>query len=86
MKGENRPGCIYYSLDRGETWKEGVRLVEPIPPKYPMAYGVSAVNLPGGKMLVTFYGYDPNKPDTGDSPWTSTISYLGSNLVQESVQ
>jgi len=83
QQGENRPGYIYYSLDRGDTWKEGVRLIEPIPPKFAMAYGVSALNLPGGKMLVTFYGYDPDKREEGDAPWSSTISYLGSNLVQE---
>jgi hypothetical protein len=34
-------------------------------------------------MLVTFYGYDPDKAEEGDAPWSSTISYLGSNLVQE---
>jgi len=34
-------------------------------------------------MLVTFFGYDPNKTETGDAPWISTISYLGGNLVQE---
>jgi len=81
--GESRPGCVYYSLDKGETWKEGVRLIEPISPKYPMAYGVSAVNLKGGRMLVTFYGYDPGKKETGDSPWSTTTSYLGSNIVLE---
>src|SRR5436309_3744559 len=84
QEGENRPGYIYYSLDRGETWKEGTRLAEPIRYKWAMAYGVSAINLEGGKMLVTFYGYDPNKSETGDAPWISTVSYLGSNLVQES--
>jgi hypothetical protein len=83
QQGENRPGYIYYSLDRGDTWKEGVRLVEPIPPKWAMAYGVSSVNLEGGKMLVTFYGYDPSKPETGEAPWISTVSYLGSNIVEE---
>lgn len=81
--GENRPGCVYYSLDKGETWKEGVRLIEPISPKYPMAYGVSAVNLRDGRMLVTFYGYDPAKMETGDSPWSTTTSYLASNVVLE---
>ncbi|MCI0627260.1 MAG: hypothetical protein L0387_37380, partial [Acidobacteria bacterium] len=78
-----RPDKESYSLDKGDTWKEGVRLVEPISPKYPMAYGVSAVNLRDGRMLVTFYGYDPAKKETGDSPWSTTTSYLGSNMVLE---
>jgi hypothetical protein len=81
--GENRPGYLYYSLDNGETWREGVRLIEPIPPKYPLAYGVSAANLDGGRMLVTFFGYDPGKQETGDSPWSTTTTYLGSNVVLE---
>ena len=70
-------------LDNGETWKEGVRLIEPIPPKYPLAYGVSAANLNNGRMLVTFFGHDPGKKETGDSPWSTTNTYLGSNVVLE---
>lgn len=81
--GENRPGYIYYSLDNGGTWKEGVRLIEPILPKYPMAYGVSTANLNDERMLVTFFGYDPDKKETSDAPWSTTTTYLGSNVVVE---
>ncbi len=82
-EGESRPGFIYYSTDRGDTWLEGVRLLEPLPPKYPMAYGISAINLADNRMYVVFYALDPNKPEKGDSPWSSTVSYLAANLVEE---
>lgn len=82
-EGESRPGYIYYSLDQGETWREGVRLIEPIQPKYPMAYGVSAANLDGRRMFLTFFATDPRKPERGDSPWTTTTTYLGGNIVEE---
>ena len=82
-EGESRPGYIYYSPDRGETWLEGARLVEPIPPRYPMAYGVSAANLDERRMLLTFFAIDPRKPEKGGSPWTTTTTYLGGNIVEE---
>src|ERR1041385_9214715 len=69
-EGESRPGYIYYSTDNGNSWREGVQLIEPMPPKYPMAYGISAINLEGGRMYVVFYAYDPKKPESGDSPWS----------------
>jgi len=85
-EGENRPGYVFYSPDGGRTFRKGVRLIEPIPPRFAMAYGVGAANLPGGKMFVTFYGYDPNKRETGDSPWTTTTSYLAMNIVEETAR
>lgn len=83
---EDRPGFLYYSLDHGETWQEGLRLIEPIPPKHAFAYGVSAQNLAEGKMLVVFYGSDPDKKETGSSPWTTTTNYLAANVVGEMVE
>jgi hypothetical protein len=78
-----RPGVIFYSPDQGRTWKRGVQLQEPIGPLGVFAYGVSAVNLTEGRMLVVFYGADPDKPETGDSPWTTTTTYLGANIIEE---
>ena len=80
-----RPGYIYYSTDHGDTWRPGVRLEEPVGPVGTMAYAVSAVNLDHGKMLVVFYGVDPKKPETGDSPWSSTKTFIGANLVEEEI-
>ena len=81
-----RPGTIYYVSDEGQTWREGVRLQEPIGPKETFAYGVSAVNLDDRNMLVVFYSADPEKPEKGDSPWSSSRNYLAVNIVEETVE
>ncbi len=78
-----RPGVNFSTHDRGETWQRALELEEPIGPRGTFAYGVTAVNLDGGKMLVVFSGLDPDKPERGDSPWTSTKTYLCANVVEE---
>ena len=85
VEGEDRPGRVYYSLDSGESWQEGMRVVEPIAGPTSFAYCINAVNLGNGRMLVVFYGTDPDKPETGGSPWSHTQTYIGANLVQERV-
>lgn len=78
-----RPGVIFFTPDRGDTWRRAIELEEPIGPRGTFAYGLTAVNVDAGRMLVVFAGADPDKPEKGDSPWTSTQTYLGSNLVEE---
>ena len=44
-ESRSRSGYIFYSTDRGGTCHEGVRRIEPISFKFPMAYGVCAANV-----------------------------------------
>lgn len=67
---------MYYSLNDGLNWKPGIRLPD-------TAYGINAVNLDCETMLIVYSLRDESKEETGDSPWTTTKTYLGYSIVHE---